>query len=210
MALDIASSYSMLRYGVEPAGGIMLPARDSYGKLVRASGTSDSTTETATKSQAATEDEQLSAEDQRTIAALKKADQQIRQHEMAHLAAAAGNARGGAQFQYERGPDGVLYAVAGEVNIDASPVPGDPEATVSKMRTVVRAALAPADPSSQDRAVAARAMMQMMQSQVEATTAKSNEETPAATAGSSGLQEKAFQETYGSSGYREPSLSISA
>ncbi len=209
MAMDVASSYSMLRYGVEPAGGIMLPARDIYGKLVRASGTSEKTTEAAPTPQAATGDAELSAEDQRTIAALKKADQQIRQHEMAHLMAAAGNARGGAQFQYERGPDGVMYAVAGEVNIDASPVSGDPEATVSKMRTVIRAALAPADPSSQDRAVAARAMMQMMQAQVEASMEKKSEGTPSP-ADSSGLREKAFNEAYGSSGYQDPILSISA
>ena len=37
------------------------------------------------------------------------------------------------------------------------PVAGNPEATIDKMQTVKRAALAPAEPSAQDRAVAARA-----------------------------------------------------
>jgi hypothetical protein len=51
-----------------------------------------------------------------------------------------------------------LYAVSGEVSIDSSPVKGDPKATVRKMEQVVRAALAPAQPSGQDRAVAAAAL----------------------------------------------------
>ena len=35
-----------------------------------------------------------------------------------------------------------------------SPVPGDPQATIQKMEVVKRAALAPAEPSAQDRRVA--------------------------------------------------------
>ncbi len=49
-----------------------------------------------------------------------------------------------------------MYAVGGEVKIDTSPE-RTPEATVSKMQQVRRAALAPADPSGTDRAVAAEA-----------------------------------------------------
>jgi hypothetical protein len=43
------------------------------------------------------------------------------------------------------------------VSIDVSPIPGDPEATIAKARIVRRAALAPAEPSAQDRSVAAEA-----------------------------------------------------
>ena len=60
-------------------------------------------------------------------------------------------------FEYETGPDNQRYAVAGEVPIDASAVPGDPAATIDKMAVVKAAALAPAKPSAQDRAVAAQA-----------------------------------------------------
>ena len=91
------------------------------------------------------------------IAKLRARDREVRAHEQAHAAAAGGLARGGPTFTYERGPDGKQYAVGGEVNIDTSPVAGDPEATIRKARQIRAAALAPADPSSQDRAVAASA-----------------------------------------------------
>ncbi|GJL67096.1 MAG: hypothetical protein NPIRA05_20670 [Nitrospirales bacterium] len=89
------------------------------------------------------------------IAKLRARDREVRAHEQAHAAAAGGLAKGGASFTYERGPDGKQYAVGGEVNIDTSPVPGNPEATIRKAQQIRAAALAPADPSSQDRAVAA-------------------------------------------------------
>ena len=44
---------------------------------------------------------------------------------------------------------------------------GDPQATIDKMRVVRAAALAPAEPSPQDRAVAAEAMQLMLQAQAE-------------------------------------------
>lgn len=71
----------------------------------------------------------------------------MRAHEHAHLAAAGSYARGGIQYEYERGPDSRSYAIGGEVDIDTSSVPNDPEATIQKAQAVRRAALAPADPS---------------------------------------------------------------
>ncbi|WP_447970078.1 putative metalloprotease CJM1_0395 family protein [Nitrospira sp. M1] len=93
--------------------------------------------------------------EQQEIAKLRARDKEVRAHEHAHSAAAGGLAKGGASFTYERGPDGRQYAVGGEVNIDTSPIAGDPEATIRKAQQIRAAALAPADPSSQDRAVAA-------------------------------------------------------
>ena len=49
-----------------------------------------------------------------------------------------------------------MYATTGEVSVDTSAIPNDPEASIEKMRTVIAAALAPAEPSSQDRQVAAK------------------------------------------------------
>ena len=43
------------------------------------------------------------------------------------------------------------------MSIDASPVAGDPEATIRKAQVIRAAAMAPADPSAQDRRVAAAA-----------------------------------------------------
>jgi len=92
---------------------------------------------------------------------LKKIDTKVRQHEMAHIAAGGKYITSGANFTYQRGPNGKNYAVGGEVSIDTSPVPGDPEATIKKMRQVKSAALAPADPSTQDLKVAANAMSEV-------------------------------------------------
>ncbi len=91
------------------------------------------------------------------IAELRRRDREVRAHETAHAAAGGGLVRGGPSFRYAQGPDGRRYVVAGEVQLDSSPEPGDPAATVAKMEQVRRAALAPARPSSQDLAVAARA-----------------------------------------------------
>jgi hypothetical protein len=99
----------------------------------------------------------LDVQEEARLRQLQATDVRVRAHERAHLAAAGGVARSGASFSTTRGPDGRLYATGGEVAIDASPVPGDPDATITKAAVVRRAALAPANPSSQDRAVAAKA-----------------------------------------------------
>jgi len=108
---------------------------------------------------------QLSDEETKLVEQLKTIDQKVRAHEQAHLAAGGNLVRGGANFQYQKGPDGKQYAVGGEVQIDASPIPDDPEKTIQKMQQVRRAALAPSDPSPQDRKVAAES------SQIEARAA---------------------------------------
>ncbi|WP_353939476.1 putative metalloprotease CJM1_0395 family protein [Saccharophagus degradans] len=95
------------------------------------------------------------AQMQREIASLAARDREVRAHEQAHMAV-GGQYAGAAQYQYERGPDGINYAVAGEVPIDLGRA-ADPQATIEKARTVRRAALAPADPSPQDRRIAAQA-----------------------------------------------------
>jgi len=100
------------------------------------------------------------------LADLKARDREVRAHEAAHQAV-GGQYAGAISYVYERGPDGAQYAVGGEVSIDTAPVEGDPQATIEKMRTVRAAALAPAEPSPQDRAVAAQAMQLMLQAQSE-------------------------------------------
>ena len=106
-------------------------------------------------------------EEQAEITKLRKRDREVRTHEQAHIAAAGGLAKGGATFSFQQGPDGKHYAVGGEVNIDTSPVSGDPEATIRKSKQIRATALAPANPSAQDRAVAASAAAQEAQAQQE-------------------------------------------
>ncbi|WP_298397564.1 putative metalloprotease CJM1_0395 family protein [uncultured Azonexus sp.] len=108
----------------------------------------------------------LTPEEQQQVAELKKIDRQVRQHEMAHMAAGAGMVTSGASYSYRKGPDGVNYAVAGEVRIDTSPG-RTPEETVSRAQRIRGAALAPSDPSPQDRAVAAAATQMEVSARME-------------------------------------------
>lgn len=101
--------------------------------------------------------EELDQQEQQQIRELQQRDREVRAHEAAHKSAAGNLSKGGASFSYQRGPDGRLYAVGGEVSIDTGPVSGDPQATLQKANQIRAAALAPAKPSSQDRAVAAGA-----------------------------------------------------
>ena len=98
----------------------------------------------------------LTDAERRKVAALKARDRQVREHERAHQIA-GGHYASSPTYRTVRGPDGKTYAVGGEVRIDTSVVPNNPEATIRKMQTVKRAALAPQEPSSADRAVAAEA-----------------------------------------------------
>ncbi len=97
---------------------------------------------------------------------LKLRDQEVRAHERAHQAV-GGQYTGDVAFSFQTGPDGKRYAVGGEVPIDVSPIPGNPQATIDKMRVVKSAALAPADPSPQDRNVAATATRLLLEAQIE-------------------------------------------
>ncbi|GDY13421.1 hypothetical protein LBMAG53_22990 [Planctomycetota bacterium] len=111
----------------------------------------------------------VSPAEQRQLADLRRRDQQVRAHEAAH-SAAGGSLTGAVSYTFQKGPDGQSYAVGGEVSIDTSAVDGDPQATIAKAQQIVRAALAPADPSGQDRAVAAQAAQLAVQARMELAT----------------------------------------
>ncbi|VXC98473.1 conserved hypothetical protein [Pseudomonas sp. 8Z] len=109
------------------------------------------------------------------ISDLAQRDREVRTHEQAH-AAVGGQHAGSPTYRFERGPDGQRYAVSGEVGIDASAIPGDPEATLQKMEIVRRAALAPAEPSAQDLSVAAMAQAQAAQARAELAQVRADEQ----------------------------------
>ncbi|MBG9996508.1 catalase [Pseudoalteromonas sp. NZS127_1] len=112
------------------------------------------------------QEEQLLEQEQQQIKELKTRDTEVRVHEQAH-AAVGGQHAGSPSYGYERGPDGTNYAVSGEVQIDVSEVPNDPQATIDKMQTVRAAALAPAEPSGADRSIAADATQKLAAAQAE-------------------------------------------
>jgi len=110
--------------------------------------------------------QQLSEEEQRQVQELKARDREVRQHEQAHLSAAGAAAQGGAHYEYTRGPDGQQYATGGEVSLSVG-AGRTPQETIAKAQQVRRAALAPANPSAQDRQVAAEASQMEQSAQLE-------------------------------------------
>ena len=106
-------------------------------------------------SPAAGTEKPLPREDQARVEQLKRRDAEVRAHEAAHAGAAS--ALGGSpSFTYQQGPDGRSYAVDGEVQVQLQRG-STPEETIRNAQTVRGAAMAPAQPSGQDRGVAAAA-----------------------------------------------------
>lgn len=99
--------------------------------------------------------QQQEAAEQQELDRLKSRDREVRTHEQAH-AAVGGQYAGSPSYEFETGPDGQQYAVGGEVSIDISKE-AEPEDTLNKMQQVRAAALAPAEPSTQDFRVASEA-----------------------------------------------------
>lgn len=118
----------------------------------------------------------LTEEEQKEVQELKIRDQEVRTHESAHKTA-GGPYAGSISFETQTGPDGREYAIGGETQIDASPIPGKPDATIRKMDIVIRAALAPAEPSSQDYAVARAAQQARIAAQKELNELRETEKT---------------------------------
>jgi hypothetical protein len=171
---------------------------------VASSSTSHATAQASARAPAT----ELSAEALAQLPKLKARDTEVRQHEQAHLAAAGGLALSGASYTYQRGPDGVNYAVGGEVQIDTSPG-ATPEETLAKARTISAAALAPADPSGADRAVAAQAQQLAAQARAELSAQQGG------AAGQSGGQDatprqRALERAYGATPAAAPALDVYA
>ncbi|MEI7611163.1 MAG: putative metalloprotease CJM1_0395 family protein, partial [Rhodospirillaceae bacterium] len=105
-----------------------------------AGGTAQSTQTAGTQS-AASASTILTAAETAEVAQLKALQQAAQQQAQAQLQA-AGAYGGAVSYQYARGPDGVTYVVGASVSFNTGAVPGDPAATIAKMETVRRAALA--------------------------------------------------------------------
>ncbi|WP_052729295.1 putative metalloprotease CJM1_0395 family protein [Chromobacterium vaccinii] len=102
---------------------------------------------------------------QKEVEDLRSRDVDVRRHEAAHQAA-GGALAGAASFTYQQGPDGKQYAIGGEVPIRLSQG-STPQETIQNAQTVRAAALAPSDPSGQDRAVAAEASQMEQQARAQ-------------------------------------------
>jgi len=143
-------------------------------------------------------------------------DREVRAHEAAHVAAGGRYVTGGPSFTYQRGPNGRFYAIGGEVSIDVSAIPANPQATLDKAETVRRAALAPAQPSPQDLQVAASATqlasrarieiaIQQREQRIEQQQGNTDENPEASTGGSFAVS--GFS-GYANSGLAEPAREV--
>lgn len=111
-------------------------------------------------------DNDLSTVELDIIRELRARDQEVRAHEAAH-ASVGGQYAGAPSYSFETGPNGVRYAVGGEVPISLPSSGGDPQQTIRAAEQVRRAALAPANPSGQDRSIASRATLVASSARVE-------------------------------------------
>ena len=108
---------------------------------------------------------QLTDDEKTVVKDLQARDTEVRAHEAAHQAA-GGGMTGGASYTYQKGPDGHMYAIGGEVSISTKGG-SNPQEAIANARQVEAAAMAPANPSGQDFAVASSAKIMEMKAQQE-------------------------------------------
>lgn len=151
---------------VQGASYYVALARQARTGTTAPAGNARAPQQTERNAEARRPDQSLSREERRVVRELQQRDREVRAHEQAHRRAGGPHADP-PRYEFVRGPDGQRYAVSGSVSIDSSPVRDDPEATLEKMQTVQRAAMAPAEPSGRDLAVAARASALIQQARTE-------------------------------------------
>jgi SprA family protein len=106
--------------------------------------------------------DELSQDEKRLVTDLQSRDAEVKAHESAHQS--GGASTGAATYTYQQGPDGKMYAIGGEVSVSFQ-TGSTPQETIANAQAVIASALAPADPSGQDMAVASSAMVMMMKAQ---------------------------------------------
>jgi hypothetical protein len=129
----------------------------------------------ATTHQASEKSSQQQEADKAVIQNLAQRDREVKNHERIH-ASIGGAFASAPSFDFQKGPDGQLYAVGGDVSIDTSAVAGDPRATLEKAQVIIRAALSVPEPSVQDRRVAAQARVMATEAQAEMALLESKNE----------------------------------
>ena len=105
---------------------------------------------------------ELNADEKRVVQSLQSRDAEVRAHEAAHKS--GGASTGAASYTYQKGPDGRMYAIGGEVSVSYKEG-STPQETIANADAVIAAALAPANPSAQDIAVASSANVMKVKAQ---------------------------------------------
>lgn len=86
------------------------------------------------------------------------AQSQIQQHVESHLSVTTLYSSG-PNYQYRVSPDGKRVIVSGDVSFDVSPSSNSPHETLHKAEIIKQAALAPNDPTPEDRRVSLQAQI---------------------------------------------------
>jgi hypothetical protein len=178
MSMTVSASSSASPVASSGQTGLALVHALDKADAASAKGASTTSIESAStnvSSKSASDTVQLSDEAKAVVSSLQARDRQVRAHEQAHLAASGGLATSGASYTYQKGPDGVSYAVGGEVSIDVSEG-NTPQDTIVRAITIRSAALAPADPSGPDRAIAAQASQMEQQARTELSAQQSQQQ----------------------------------
>lgn len=156
------------------------PSSDFLNMISEKKNASGESTKSADSDDKKTEEEKKKEEASQKY---KKIEEEVKAHERAHKMAGGSLVRGATSFTYVVADDGKRYISAGEVKIDMSIDPNKPEESIRQLQQVQRAALAPSDPSGQDRAVAAEAnskeaqlRAQMIKDKSATSNTKSNSE----------------------------------
>lgn len=181
-----------------PEDQVTLSGQQQQTDKTRSSTTDTQTSAKDTKAGEKTTTDGTSLEDPQVkeqISRLKQIEEKVKSHEAAHKAAGGGLA-GSASYSYTQGPDGRSYVTGGEVQINMSDG-RTPDETISRMQQVIQAALAPSDPSGQDRSVAAQAASRMAQAQQEKTQSASSTTAGSNTTSSTNPADKATNKTAG-------------
>ena len=178
--LGVSLNSSLLTIGISSAKGVETPMlRDQIKGTLPQATSNPSTTSSQSSSSAqqttaaATTSKELTPEQQRQVADLKRIEANVIAHEQAHMAVGRDLVTSGPSYSYTYGPDGKPYAIGGEVNIDTSPEQ-KPEANISKGEHIVETALAPRDPSTQDYRVAAVGTQMADEGRVELASERSD------------------------------------
>jgi len=89
----------------------------------------------------------------RVLEKFKKTDAQVRTHEQIH--ASIGHTTTPIAYNYQKGPDGQMYAVGGNVRLDTS-IPTEPKAAAFKLDQILKAASGVPDSSGADNTIASQ------------------------------------------------------
>lgn len=106
----------------------------------------------AKRAGAAVDSRGLTPRENAMLRELERIDREVRDHEMAHYFTGRPYAAF-PEYWFVTGPLGRQFAVSGMTRMDTSPIGGDEAATIRKLEHLKRAALAPREPSDEDRRV---------------------------------------------------------